>query len=427
MESCTAKLDENMAALLDKAYKYQERRIEKLTAIAKENPQLFVKHISYFLSRVDLQDYNQYAKEISFLSKTLKEDDGDYFSKHSKELKQSAKGFALYLKLRLYDKNFFVIAEKAGIRASIITELIRKRSIEIFSIEEKEIYNNHSTMAQYTRPNDKIAQNLDTATADEWAKGGMIVEEIKKKGKRKKVTTKLKFDIDRLKELGANRLDSFDLFVMWTCMALREAGKVITTINGIYRAMTGKDVNETPTQKMKDDIMKSLDKIMVFTGDIDAKDICQIYGYKGNARYKGVILPLEYLDNVIVNGAEVDTVVSFPYESQLMKLARIKNNQFITYDAKLLNVPARSTRQTVVVVPYLLQRIESAKHKEMKNIILIDTVMEVTQWTDKRSRLVSLIEECFNHWQHNGYVKRYSFEKRKVGRHEQVISLRFTV
>ena len=427
MKSYVVEIDEDIATTLDKVYEYQERRIEKLTAIAKENPQSFVKHISNFLSRVDSHEYNQYTKEIKFLAINLKKDDKAYFSKHRKKLKQSAKGFALYLGLRLSDRDYFVIAENAGIRASIINELIRKRSIEVFPIEGREIYNNHTTMEQYTRPNDKIAQNLDTATADEWAKGGMIVEEIKKKGKREQVTTKLKFDIDKLKELGANRLDSFDLFVMWTCMALREAGKVKTTINGIYRAMTGKDVNETPTQKMKDDIMESLDKIMVFTGDIDAKDICQIYGYKGNGRYKGVILPVEYLDNVIVNGAEVDTVVSFPYESQLMKLARIKNNQFITYDAKLLNVPARSTRQTVVVVPYLLQRIESAKHKEMKNIILIDTVMEVTQWTDKRSRLVSLIEDCFNHWQHNGYVKRHSFEKRKVGRHEQVISLRFTV
>ena len=306
---------------------------------------------------------------------------------------------------------------------------VEKYAARLFPAEKgREVYNNHDTLETYARPNDKIAQSLAAATEEDYAAGGMRVLEMGKKGKKKAIVSTILFDLETMNKIGIYKLDSFDLFVMWTCIALKNAGKDKTTINSIYRAMTGKGIDEEPTKKMREDIRESINRIMTFVVDIDASEICELYGYKGkNSRYRGVLLPIEILDNVTINGAEVDEVISFPYESHLMKLAKIKNNQIISYDAKLLNVPARSTRQTIVVVPYLLQRIESTKHEEMKSVILIDTVAEVTQWTDKRSRLVSLIDECFGYWKKIGYIKKYTWTKKNVGRHEQAVSLRFTV
>lgn len=344
----------------------------------------------------------------------------------------------------LYFFHLFVVSGlyKAGLKASYpdgaadepffaiaMWKAFEKLAERLFPAEkEREVYNNHDTLATYARPNDKIAQSLAAATEEDYAAGGMRVLEMGKKGKKKAIVSTILFDLETMNKIGIYKLDSFDLFVMWTCIALKNAGKDKTTINSIYRAMTGKGIDEEPTKKMREDIRESINRIMTFVVDIDASEICELYGYKGkNSRYRGVLLPIEILDNVTINGAEVDEVISFPYESHLMKLAKIKNNQIISYDAKLLNVPARSTRQTIVVVPYLLQRIESTKHEKMKSVILIDTVVEVTQWTDKRSRLVSLIDECFEHWKKIGYIKKYTWKKKNVGRHEQAVSLKFTV
>ena len=255
-------------------------------------------------------------------------------------------------------------------------------------------------------PNDKIAHNINNATLEEWEYGGLTVLEKKKP----QITSSVTFDMAELKNLGYTNLDRFDLFVLYTCISIQSAGNGATTVNAIYRAMTGKDGKARPKDAMREDIIKSVAKLMSLTVTIDAKGICEWYKYKGKDNFIIDNLLPARVEGATVNGVFTESVI-FRDESPLVRIARAKGNQFLTYEANLLAVPINATRQNIVTPPYLLQRIEDTRGGKLAKTIVIDKVVEETGYTGERRRLVKLITDCFEYWRGVGYLKEWHLEK----------------
>ena len=263
-------------------------------------------------------------------------------------------------------------------------------------------------------PNDKISKNMRTATPEEWAYGGLTVTEQRANRKKRlpEITTNVKFGLEKLNELGYSNLDTFDFYVLYMCLAIQSAGNKATTVNAIYRAMTGKRGAVYPPDKLRKDIMSSLAKCMALIVTVDATGICEWYKYQGNDNYTmGAVLPITIDGKGVINGTEVQDIITFDRESPLVKVARAKGNQFITYDAALLDVPFKASRQNILIPPCLLQHIEDTRTGKLPRVILIDKLIEETQFTGERSRFVKCVIDCLSHWKKAGYIKSYEIEK----------------
>lgn len=263
-------------------------------------------------------------------------------------------------------------------------------------------------------PNDKISKNMRTATPEEWAYGGLTVieQEADRKKKLPEITSEVKFGLDELKKLGYGNLDIFDFYVLYMCLAIQSAGNKATTINAIYRAMTGKRGAVYPPNELRKDIITSIVKCMAMLVAVDASGICEWYKYRGKSKYTlTTLLPAKIESSGHLNGVEVENLITFYDNSPLVGVAKAKGNQFITYDAALLDMPFRASRQNILIAPCLIQHIEDTRSGKITKTIIIDKLIDEIQFKGERSRFVKYMTDCFSHWKGAGYIKSYSLEK----------------
>lgn len=122
-------IEEMLEHELDRAMKYHEKRVRRLSQIAKEHPATFIAHIKTVLSRVTKEQYLEYSKEIKYLGKSLKDKD---FASHGEKLKRDAGGFEIFLKLVLGDKQYHSACVEAGINDKVVYTLIRGRAEQVY-------------------------------------------------------------------------------------------------------------------------------------------------------------------------------------------------------------------------------------------------------------------------------------------------------
>ena len=95
------------------------------------------------------------------------------------------------------------------------------------------------------------------------------------------------------------RFTPFDREVCLACISEQASGNQITTIDAIYRCMTGSEQKHA-SPSVAEDIRRSLDRIIFCKVTFDASDICNKFGYNSRKPmiYTGSLLPAEYLQNV---------------------------------------------------------------------------------------------------------------------------------
>lgn len=308
---------------------------------------------------------------------------------------------------------------------------ILDRAYQAYCADNPAKYEDRTQVKTFTKPTDKVADVFGTLKQQDIEKGGIIVEENIKKGRKKEtVQTRMLFNVPYTDKGLVSPPDVFDISVLWACSALREGGRNFVTANTIYQVMTGKGLGRSKkiSEQLKADIIASVKKMMTFPVVVQAGEVCSMYGFTGKLKaggQMGVALPAVIRGEGTLNGGQVEEVIELKYESAFMELARIKNKQITTYDTALLDVPKlNANRQTVPIPHYLLTRIEASKHgKHMQKKILIDTAIEATQYTGKRERFLEVVKKCFDFWTEKNYLCAYEFEKE--GR--KTVAVKFTL
>lgn len=394
-----------------------KRRL-KIAELVKQDKKKFIAHMQKVLSRYTKESYLKYRQQIELIADSLPGDEG--WMEHKDRLKRSTNGVYVFLRTSLDVRDYYTIADLAGVPEEVMDKIVWKRAAEIYPRRQKKKSQeakgySYTPPKLHNIPNDKIAHNLKSATPEEWAYGQLdIIEGEDKKGE--KITSTVQLKLDKLRALGYNDLDQFDWFVCMTCLAIQSAGNEAVTINALYRAMTGKKGDAAPSAEMRKAIIDSVAKGIACVVASDARGICEFWKkpIKG-ARSIGSILPARIDLEGTVNSVQVKDLVVFIDESPLVKIAEAKGGQFMTYDAELLNVPVNTNKQNILIAPYLLQHIEdTAFAKHLKKVIVIDNAIAELGYTGKRKTFANHVVKCFEHWEKVGYIKGFTVEKDRL-------------
>lgn len=254
----------------------------------------------------------------------------------------------------------------------------------------------------------------------------MNVIEMRRHPKYGKIKTPVAFSIDP-KVVAEDPsvtevLTRFDNDVANVCISEWEAGNRYVTYSTIYRTLTGKvgESDANPSKVQLAAIKHSIKKLMNVQLEIFFYDACEKLGYNnGEKKYiKGKIIPARFVDCTI-NGQKT-TVIELTAESPLLTVARLKNNQIISYDVELLNVPRqKNTPLNIELKHYAIRRVmETKAHpKQMSPAITFEDVLEKCRIADadnkKKHRVRETLKAVFEHLLACGEIDSFQVNKKK--------------
>ena len=284
---------------------------------------------------------------------------------------------------------------------------------------------------QMVVPNDRDVKIIFRYTAEDYAAllnniNAFAIIEMRKHPKYGKIRTPILLSLDEAKIAAdptlAEPLNQFDLDVANSCISEWEAGNRYVTYSTIYRTLTGKvgesDANPSKVQLAR--IKHSLKKLMNVKPDIYFYDACTKLGYNDGKeiRINDYIIPARFAE-CTVNGQKT-TVIELTAEPPLLMLARLKNNQIISYDIELLNVPGqKNTPLNIELKHYAIRRVmETKAHpKQMSPAITFADVLKKCRIADadnkKKHRVRKTLKAVFEHLLDCGEIDSYQVNKKK--------------
>ena len=267
-------------------------------------------------------------------------------------------------------------------------------------------------------PNDKVNKRFFNMTDKQHERGELKIRETPK-GSKDVILTPISLEYSRYTEqimATRPRFNAFDREILYACISEQVEGNMATTINSIYRLITGDSKMRKPHEPMVKLISQSLDKLLFCDVDINLTEVCAKYGYnKGQAcEMKTAILPGYYIKGAIVNG-EKTTAIKFYEKSPLFIAAEIKNEQIESYDKSLLNVPIRNSPEVIVMKSYILRRILEIIAHNLTPTITFNDVFEKNQLTDaspnQRKRFRDYMCKMFDFWVQQKLIEKYQVNK----------------
>lgn len=274
-------------------------------------------------------------------------------------------------------------------------------------------------------PNDRIVKNLFSLTNAEYRqvmvdRVDFAITEIQKHRRHGKICSVLKLMHDNYRAMP-DPLDQFDLDVANVCISEWEAGNRYVTYSMIYRSLTGKigESDATPSKDQLAKIKHSLKKLMSVRVSINLEQICEKLGYNnGKAiKFNDKIIPARFVDYTI-NGQKTG-VIELTAESPLLKTVKVKNNQIISYDMALLNIPnQKNTPLNIELKHYALRRIIEiiTHHNKMSHTITFADVFDKCKITDadnkKKHRVRKFLLSVFEHLVNCGVLTAYQMTKK---------------
>ena len=226
-------------------------------------------------------------------------------------------------------------------------------------------------------PNDKIGKsffNLSFLAFDSLVNGkvGNITElkNFKKVGSiRSAINIKVSDDFSITEPF-----DLFDCSVLSVCISEWVKGNFFTTPTIIYRGLTGKvgRGDAEPSSSQYDDILTSVEKLMRIQASFDLSQYSQFLGDGNSKKFVSTILPSQYLQNTTINGKPA-TIINFTAESPLLSIAKFKNNQLLSFDASLLDIPhQQNTRLNIIVKTFAFIRVFDIINHKLTPVITFD-------------------------------------------------------
>ena len=274
-------------------------------------------------------------------------------------------------------------------------------------------------------PNDRVSKrlfNLTTADIQDWIEYNKTYSFIEMKNHKKfgEIGCPIKLSIDGEKFSISEPLTHFDSAVLSVCISEWAVDNKITTPAIILRGLTGK-IGRGDAEPSKDQlaaIFNSIDKLMRLQLSYDMTELCEKLKYNNGKPEKLVstLLPCHYIKSSTVNGKDT-TIIEFDRESPLYRIAKIKNNQIVTYDGTLLDVPNQNnTPMNITIKNYVMLRVQEIKLHKMMPVITFDDVFHKCRIdnasSDKKMNARNITIEFMNHLKSHSEIKDFEVTKK---------------
>lgn len=276
-------------------------------------------------------------------------------------------------------------------------------------------------------PSDRISKklfNLTAADLTDWIEQQKTMKFIELAHHRKfgKIFSPIKLTVDDESFTISEPIDLYDLAVASVGISEQLAGNLITTPSIIYRGLTGKvnkGTDANPSKDQLNDIFTSVNKLMRLQMDYDLTNYCQVTGCNNGNSYRliSTLLPCHYIKETTVNGKD-SSVIYFDNESPLYLSAKIKNNQLLSYDNSLYDVPhMQNTRIIIKVKFYVLNRIiEITLHRQMVPILTFHDIFDKCSLEDAdrktKLRIREIIVTFFEYLKTRGIIDFFELTKK---------------
>ena len=280
-------------------------------------------------------------------------------------------------------------------------------------------------------PNDRISKILFDLTEEEFRKltevqVNLQITEVRKHKRFGEIVTPVRISIDDDAEVSISEpLDQFDCAVLSVCISEYHFGNRFITPAIIYRGLTGKIDKGTDAMPSVDQlaaINHSIKKLMRIQLDIYLYDVCEYLGYNDGKKKRILanVLPCKQVDYTI-NGQKT-SIIELLAESPLWTVAHLKNDQIISYDTALLDMPnQQNTPMLTTVKHYVMRRVmETILHnKQMTPTITFADVFQKCRLENAhkevKRRIRNFISNFFEHLIANNVIKSFQFSKKGTG------------
>ena len=280
---------------------------------------------------------------------------------------------------------------------------------------------------EFFAPADKIYRSLfdPSKTPTFYDKLKVIVEVGQKGGKP--VRTFVSIDVDKLQGVTFSKgvmVDPFNRAIHNIAVSLYVAGNKHITPRMIYHALNGGVREKEVPEKLYDEIIESMRKLMLTSIKIDATEEAEKLGLDV-LRLENYLLPVS-VTAVAMNGQEVEAF-TFMDEPPLYTYAS-KKKQISRCDIGLLAADISMTPENITIRDYLLDRVTSMKSKGSKllNVIRYDTLYEYLGLTapnsnalrQRKSDVRTKVRTILNAWVKAGFIEGYAeeFENRTAAK-----------
>ena len=270
-----------------------------------------------------------------------------------------------------------------------------------------------------TTPNDKMTKAIFSFTEKLFRycvtkrDGNFKIQERR----AKKIETRVQMKFESAEPA---RLDMFDRAVLAACITEQTAGHNPTSADIIYRLITGKaagDERNLPTEKQREEIMTSVKNLSATLIRVDMTEICkQVKKYNGG---KPLIFPFTkilpcHIGTGKIGGSTINDAIYFDDESPVMKIAKAKNNQYVTFSNAVLDTGAKhNSRQIIAVKFYVMIRIREilGKNHMKAQTMKFDDIFTKCQMTDasrdKKMKCRNAIKKMMENLKAAGIVKDF--------------------
>ena len=242
--------------------------------------------------------------------------------------------------------------------------------------------------------------------------------------KKRAISTIVSIDFKKMEKMGVtigreHRLTPYDREVHNAISTLCTTGNEYITPQMVYQVLSGNKKDAKMTNKAREEILKSIDKMMFTEIEIDATEEVNV-GWNKRAKYKGPLIPSERVEVIRLNGQEVVDCIHLFRNPPLYDYANNKS-QIDRVDIKMLNAPVNNTPENIELKGFLLRRITSIKnpHSNLTPVIRYDALYEylgVTASNDaalkkRRKEIRDRVREILNFWVQEGFILGYQEEK----------------
>ena len=282
--------------------------------------------------------------------------------------------------------------------------------------------------------NDKLTKELFRCTPEEYLalfeEGGEIVE-VKNFPKVGEIITPYWLElIDEYTD--KTPLNMFAKAVFTACVSEWIIGNRRTTDGIIFRHITGKPrgSNAQPSPAMRELILYYVRKMMCTVLRVNMTEVCKYLNYNNGEPLilNAPILPCKYVEEVI-NGQESRAVIYFYDESPLLTIARVKNNQFLSVEPRLLNISNQSSSSRSISIRHcVIQRVLEIILHKLKPTIKFEYIFQVCGLMNATSKekyqSIHEVIEIFNYLANGSDI--LSFSVKKDGNDYQAIEFIFS-
>lgn len=225
-----------------------------------------------------------------------------------------------------------------------------------------------------------------------------------------------------------------DKLIILACLSEKAAGNDIITLGRLFHDIGGgRDLVDAP--KIKAAIIDSIRRLRITNLKVDLTDLIEQYpkyaeslGQKKNKNgrviLEGALIPSENI-TVEVNGKIAESAIHIIGTPILWRIAKMKN-QLAHCEQELLNVPIRTTEQTLMLKGYLLERILKIKGsndpkrnkrvRKLSNVILFNTIYQKCNLDGNDTRRTTeyrkTITQILNHFITRNFITDYKFIKK---------------